>query len=109
MECVKVAKGVSQNTGLYTPISVPKKHWNDISIDFFLGLLRTAREYDLIFFVVDIFSKMTHFIPSKKTFDLVHVTDIFFKEIIRLHGVPRIIISNRDNKFVGYFLRTLWN
>ena len=93
---------------MYTPISVLKKPSTDISMDFILGLPKTSKGYDSIFVVVDIFSKMVHFIPCKNIFDVVQVVNIFFKEIVRLHGFPKGIISNRDNNFVGYFWRKLW-
>ena len=102
----QVAKGVSHNTRLYTPIVVPKKLWTDVSMDFFLGLPKTVKGYDSKFVVVDRFSKMTHFIPCKKTSDVEHVAEIFLKKIVRLHGLLRSINFDRDNKFVGYFWRT---
>ena len=52
---------------------------------------------------------MDHVIPYyKKTLDIEYVVEIFFKEIVRLHGLPRSIIFDRDSKFVGYFWKNLW-
>ena len=77
-------------------------------MDFITGLSKNKKQNDSIFVVIDKLSKAAHFIPMKLTYKAVNIADIFLKEIFRLHGIPKAIISDRDVKFTGKFWRSLF-
>jgi len=59
--------------------------------------------------VVERFTKMAHFVACHKVDDASHVAGLHFKEIIRLHGVPKTIVSDRDTEFLSHLGRTFWH
>jgi hypothetical protein len=70
-------------------------------MDFIVGLPLTARRHDSIFVVVDTLTKSAHFIPVCMTYQAPDIARVFISEIVRLHGVPKKIISDRGSVFTG--------
>ncbi|XP_071924863.1 uncharacterized protein [Coffea arabica] len=91
--------GLMGHFGVAKTLSILQEHfyWPRMKRDVERHTQRTRQGHDSIYVVVDRFSKMAHFIPCHKTDDAKHVADLFFRDIVRLHGVPRTIVSDRDN------------
>ena len=102
------AKSHSLSHGLCTPLSVPSLQWVNVSMEFILGLPMTERNKDSIFIVVDQFSKMTHFTPYNKDNDATHIAELYFKEVMRLHGILMSNVLDYDTKFLSHFQIALW-
>ena len=75
-------------------------------MDFIVGLPLTARRHDSIFVLVDTLTKSAHFIPVRATYQTPDIARVFISEIVRLHGVPKKIISNRGSVFTGRFWKS---
>jgi hypothetical protein len=89
-------------TGLLQPLPIPEHEWESISMDFITGLPR-AHGKDFIFMVVDRLTKFAQFFPIAIEFSATQVAELFFREVFRLHGLPKTIMSDRDNRFMSTF------
>ena len=92
---------------LLQPILVPEWKWEVISMNFITILPQSKRKNDSIMVVVDILSKYAHFIPMQSTYKTIQIADIFMREIFRLHGILKTVISNKDFNFTSAFWKTL--
>jgi hypothetical protein len=72
-------------------------------MDFITGLTRTGKLHDSIMVVVENLTKAAHFIPLKTTHKATDVADIFMKEVVRLHKIPKTIVFDKDSKFTSNF------
>ena len=104
----QMGKSHSIPQGLYTPFPTTRGPWLDVNMDFVLILPCTQHNKDSIMVVEDRFSKMVQFIPCHNSNDASHVTELYFKEVVRLHGILVSIISDQDSKFLSHFWVTLW-
>ena len=100
----RASKAISQKpAGLLQPLEIPSRRWATISLDFIVGLPISDEGYDSILSVVDSLSKMAHFIPTTSTISALQFTELFVDRIVRYHGLPTTIVSDRDPKFVSEF------
>jgi hypothetical protein len=88
--------------GLLAPLPVSDGAWKVISIDFIEGLPR-SRATNYILVVVDTLSKYNHFLPLAHPFTAPTVAQSFLNNVYKLHGMPAIIISDKDKVFIGQF------
>jgi len=72
-------------------------------MDFVVGMPLMQNHHDAIWVVVDRLTKSAHFLPLKTTYSAEQLAKLYIKEIVRLHGVPISIVSNRDTKFASRF------
>jgi hypothetical protein len=107
LECQQVKVDHHHPTGLLQPHDVPMSKWEVISMDFIVGLPLTSLRHNAILVIVDKLTKSAHFIPVRDTYDVTDVAHVFISEVIRLHGLPKKIISDRDSRFTSRFWTSL--
>jgi hypothetical protein len=85
------------------PLPIPSWKWEDISMDFIVGLPNTSRHHNSIWVTMDRLTKITHFLPVHTTHRAERYVEFYIDQIVRLHGIPRTIISDRGTQFVARF------
>nr|GEW04563.1 DNA/RNA polymerase superfamily protein [Tanacetum cinerariifolium] len=94
-------------SGLLQPLNIPVWKWDEISMDFVTGLPWTQRRHDAIWVVVDRLTKSAHFLPIRKDYSVSRLAEISQQEIVRLHGTPSAIVSDRDPRFASRFWKDI--
>ena len=107
LTCQRVKAEHQKSAGKLQSLEVPEWKWDDISMDFIEGLPRTQKGHDSIWVIIDRLSKVAHFLPVKTRFTAEKLASLYYKEIVRLHGVPKTIVSDRDSSFTSRFWKSL--
>jgi nitric oxide synthase oxygenase domain/subunit len=105
--CQRVKASHLKTAGVLQPLPIPSWKWEDISMDFIVGLPNTSQKHDSIWVIIDRLTKTAHFLPVHTTFTTKKYAEIYIEQIIRLHGVPKTIISDRGAQFVAHFWEQL--
>jgi IS30 family transposase len=99
--CHRMRASHLKSAGVLQPLSIPIWKWDDISMDFIVGLPLTARKKDSIWVIVDRLTKTTHFITVHTTYSVQQYAELYMDHIVRLHGILKTIISDRGTQFVA--------
>ncbi|XP_062112467.1 uncharacterized protein LOC133823622 [Humulus lupulus] len=93
--------------GELQPLEIPEWKWEQIAMDFVIGLPRTSKGYDSIWVIIDRLTKSAHFLPVKVTYTGDQLAEAYVQEIVRLHRIPISIVLDRDSKFTSKFWQSL--
>jgi hypothetical protein len=101
--CSRIKASHLKTAGTLQPLPIPSWKWDDISMDFIVGLPLTSRNHDFMWVVVDRLTKTAHFIAVNNTYSAKDYAEIYLDRVVRLHGIPKTIISDRGPQFISRF------
>ncbi|KAJ9545162.1 hypothetical protein OSB04_024869 [Centaurea solstitialis] len=101
--CLQVKIEHQRPYGKLQQLPIPEWTWEHITMDFVTKLPRTPKGYDTIWVIVDRLSKAAHFLPMKETYSMERLARLYIADIVRLHGTPVSIVSDRDARFTSTF------
>ena len=107
LTCQQVKAEHQKPAGKIQLLPIPVWKWEKITMDFVIGLPRTQRQHDAIWVTVDRLTKSSYFLPVNVEDSLEKLTQLYVDEIVRLHGVPVSIVSDRDPRFTSRFWSSL--
>jgi IS30 family transposase len=105
--CQKVKAEHQRLAGLLQPLKIPEWKWEEIGMDFIVGLHCTQAGYVSIWVIVNRLTKAAHFIPIKTTYSSSKLAELYMSRIVCLHEVPKKIVSDRGSQFTSKFLEKL--
>ncbi|KAJ4717071.1 Retrotransposon protein, putative, Ty3-gypsy subclass [Melia azedarach] len=107
LTCQQIKAEHQRPSGLLKPLLVPEWKWERIAMDFVVGLPKTQKGYNAIWVIVDRLTKSAHFIPVNTAYSMDKYAKLYMDEIVRLHGIPVSIVSDRDPRFTSIFWKSL--
>jgi hypothetical protein len=99
--CQRIKASHLKVAGPLQPLPIPSWKWEDICMDFIVALPNTSRHHDSVWVIVDRLTKTAHFLPVHTTHRTEKYAEIYIDQIVRLHGIPRTIVSDRGAPFVA--------
>jgi hypothetical protein len=105
--CRRVKAIHMKTVGPLQSLPIPTWKCEDISMDFIVGLPRTAKGFDSIWVIIDRLTKIAHFLPVKVKYPVIAYAELYIARILSLHGVPKKIVSDRGPQFVSKFWEEL--
>jgi hypothetical protein len=105
--CRKVKADHLRPTGNLQPLNIPEWKWEDINMDFIVGLPCTSHSYDSIWVIVDHLTKSAHFIPVPTRFGAIQYMELYISRIVYSHGILKTIILDIGSVFVAHFWEQL--
>ena len=107
LNCQQVKIEHQRPGGLLQPLPIAEWKWEHVTMDFVTGLPRSQRGHDAVWVIVDRLTKTAHFLPIRVSDSVDVLSRLYIREIVRLHGVPVSIVSDRDPRFTSRFWQSL--
>lgn len=95
--------------GPMMPLPIPARPWQQVSLDLITALPKSRSGNDAIVVFVDKLTKMVHYVPTTTHVTAPQLATLFMREVVRLHGVPESILSDRDPRFTAHFWKAFWS